>query len=308
MSILDGSNGQRASYHLSDTDVLSLASDEVAAQARKSDRLLAARQAKTAPDANDADATTMGLSSMIPQTVQSLSRWPIIMDSSPWAAYISQNSTPLTQTRINDEATEGLESSAKSTLSLSQCMALVERYLETSNMENPILDPVRLRPLVSQAYLDNFRLSIESCLALLVCANGAISSPFGADFGRDRTADYALADKLFRFAEQRLGMAFTAGSVAGAQVLYLSGVFHMCKFDHPIHPWISAGGEEGTKRQQHRHVLGHSIRQRLNANTDDWTRPTTRFRSMANVPRSPMRITEIFLRHKFPDPMLSGPR
>ena len=174
--------------------------------------------------------TTVRLSSMIPQTVQSLSRWPVIMESSPWAAYISQNSTPLAQTRTNDEAgIDGLEANPSPKISLKQCMTLVERYLNTSNMENPILDPIRLRPLVSQAYLSSFRLSIESCLALLVCANGAISTPFGSNSGPSHTADTALADTLFRYAEQRLGMAFTTGSVAGAQCLYLSGVFHMCK-------------------------------------------------------------------------------
>lgn len=174
--------------------------------------------------------TAIRLSSMIPQTIQSLSRWPIIMDSSPWAAYISQNSTPLSQTRANDEASiDGLEANPSPKISLKQCMTLVERYLNTANMENPVLDPIRLRPLVSQAYLSNFRLSIESCLALLVCANGAISTPFGSNTGPTSTADTTLADALFRFAEQRLGMAFTTGSVAGAQCLYLSGVFHMCK-------------------------------------------------------------------------------
>ena len=170
---------------------------------------------------------------MIPQTVQSLSRWPVVMDSSPWAAYISQNSTPLAQTRLSDEASiDSVEANPSPKISLKQCMTLVERYLNTSNMENPILDPIRIRPLVSQAYLSNFRLSIESCLALLVCANGAISTPFGSNTGPAQTADSTLADALFRFAEQRLGMAFTAGSVAGAQCLYLSGVFHMCK-SHP---------------------------------------------------------------------------
>jgi hypothetical protein len=189
----------------------------------------------TTTRAKNGKNTAIRLSSMIPQTVQSLSRWPVIMESSPWAAYISQNSTPLAQTRTNDEAgIDGLEANPSPKISLKQCMTLVERYLNTSNMENPILDPIRLRPLVSQAYLSSFRLSIESCLALLVCANGAISTPFGSNSGPSHTADTALADTLFRYAEQRLGMAFTTGSVAGAQCLYLSGVFHMCKC---IHSW-----------------------------------------------------------------------
>lgn len=181
--------------------------------------------------AKNGNNTAIRLSSMIPQTVQSISRWAVIMDSSPWAAYISQNSTPLAQTRPNDEAgIEGVEANPSPKISLKQCMTLVERYLNTSNMENPILDPIRIRPLVSQAYLSNFRLSIESCLALLVCALGAVSTPFGSNTGPGQTPDSILADKLFQFAEQRLGMAFTTGSVAGAQCLYLSGVFHMCKF------------------------------------------------------------------------------
>jgi hypothetical protein len=185
----------------------------------------------TTARAKNGNNTAIRLSSMIPQTVQSLSRWAVVMDSSPWAAYISQNSTPLAQTRPTDEASiDGIEANPSPKISLKQCMTLVERYLNTSNMENPILDPIRIRPLVSQAYLSNFRLSIESCLALLVCANGAISTPFGSNTGPAQTADSTLADALFRFAEQRLGMAFTAGSVAGAQCLYLSGVFHMCKF------------------------------------------------------------------------------
>jgi hypothetical protein len=185
---------------------------------------------RTTARAKNGHSTAIRLSSMIPQTVQSLSRWPVVMDSSPWAAYISQNSTPLAQTRLSDEASiDSVEPNPSPKISLKQCMTLVERYLNTSNMENPILDPIRIRPLVSQAYLSNFRLSIESCLALLVCANGAISTPFGSNTGPAQTADSTLADALFRFAEQRLGMAFTAGSVAGAQCLYLSGVFHMCK-------------------------------------------------------------------------------
>lgn len=231
MSSYDGSTGFPTNG-LSDSDGVSPSSDRAINLALQSDpaALSSRENGPVSSGRKHADTANIGLSTMIPQTVQSLSRWPVVMDSSPWAAYVSQNSTPLSQTRTNEAASiDGLESGAGSTISLKQCMALVDRYLETSNMENPILDPVRLRPLVSQAYLSNFRLSIESCLALLVCANGAISSPFGFDTGPNRTPDYTLADKLFQYAEQRLGMAFTTGSVAGAQVLYLSGVFHMCK-------------------------------------------------------------------------------
>jgi len=213
------------------SDGLSFIGDDSHAESFEPDTVLTPAAQDAATGAKNGKNTAIRLSSMIPQTVQSLSRWSVVMESSPWAAYISQNSTPLAQTRTNEEAgIDGLEANPSPKMSLKQCMTLVERYLNTSNMENPILDPIRLRPLVSQAYLSNFRLSIESCLALLVCANGAISTPFGSNAGPVHTADTSLADTLFRYAEQRLGMAFTTGSVAGAQCLYLSGVFHMCKY------------------------------------------------------------------------------
>jgi len=228
-----GESYGHGSNNFPNSDGLSFVGDDSFTESFDPDVMLVSAQnnMETPARVKNGKDTAVRLSSMIPQTVQSLSRWPVVMDSSPWAAYISQNSTPLAQTRTNDEAgIDGLEANPSPKISLKQCMTLVERYLNTSNMENPILDPIRLRPLVSQAYLSNFRLSIESCLALLVCANGAISTPFGSNAGPSHTADTALADTLFRYAEQRLGMAFTTGSVAGAQCLYLSGVFHMCKF------------------------------------------------------------------------------
>jgi hypothetical protein len=221
-----GESYGRESHICTNSDRYSLAEDDTLTEAPEP-----YHDDRTTVRAKSGNSTAMRLSSMIPQTVQSLSRWPVIMDSSPWAAYVSQNSTPLSQTRPTNEASiDGIEANPSPKISLKQCMTLVERYLNTSNMENPILDPIRIRPLVSQAYLSNFRLSIESCLALLVCANGAISTPFGSNTGPAQTTDSTLADALFRFAEQRLGMAFTAGSVAGAQCLYLSGVFHMCMY------------------------------------------------------------------------------
>lgn len=170
------------------------------------------------------------MSSFVPQRISSLAHWPIVVQYAPSAAYIAQISSPLHQERTVI-GTETAETRAKANppISLREYLDLTERYLETANVENPILDPIRVRQLVTQAYSNNFKLNIESLLGLLVCANGAISISIGTTprSGIDPHSD--MADVLFQLAEQRLGMAFVSDYIAGAQAMYLCGLFHGCK-------------------------------------------------------------------------------
>lgn len=178
----------------------------------------------------DTKAETATLDAFIPQTVQNIVRWPVISPSLSPGLTHGQASSPVAAASARPHRMDPSSPWEEGVhLNYERCMDVTDAYIRYSNIRNPIFDEDDLRVLVVRVHAGGFEWDAESCLVLLVCANGALSMPFDTYKGVSESAYDGLADALFCAAEKRLGAAFSNGGLILAQVLFLCGVFHMCK-------------------------------------------------------------------------------
>lgn len=104
--------------------------------------------------------------------------------------------------------------------------ALLDNFFQNVHVKNPVLDEAKTRRIVLRLALHGFDHSSDSCLALLLCALGSISSTFGvgSSYPRD-SPQYMIGISYFQAASKRLGPLLVEGGLATAQCLFLSGVF-----------------------------------------------------------------------------------
>lgn len=117
-------------------------------------------------------------------------------------------------------------------LELSPSHVLLERFWENVHVKNPILDEVRIHDLVSRVALHGFDSSGDSCLLLLICALGSITSTFRRDKSvSPESLWFSTATSYYRAAQQRIGPLMMRGGLQAAQCLFFSGVFMATVFD-----------------------------------------------------------------------------
>lgn len=103
--------------------------------------------------------------------------------------------------------------------------------------KNPILDETETPRLVRAVFMEGLHWSPASCLALLICALGYISTPSGPSHEvAPQTRAYQDAEALFYAVQKRMGPLLLDPSIIGTQCMFLSGVYHMCVF-RPTHAW-----------------------------------------------------------------------
>ncbi|KAH8199178.1 hypothetical protein TruAng_006647 [Truncatella angustata] len=107
---------------------------------------------------------------------------------------------------------------------------LVECYFKYVHVKNPILPERYVRQAVSSVALNGIDWSPQSCLALLICALGSLSGPFGPDSPLPSTPAYSRSHAYFAAAERRLGPLLLSEDIISAQCLFLAGVYEMTIF------------------------------------------------------------------------------
>ncbi|KAM0231679.1 hypothetical protein ACHAP5_010971 [Fusarium lateritium] len=116
-----------------------------------------------------------------------------------------------------------------------------ERWLSSFfayiHVKNPILDEKETRRLGSRLCAQGLDWSIESGLALLVCANGAIARPLGECLSMSHP-DRQMAICLFDAAQRRLGGGLGPAGLIHAQCAFLSGVLLMSLI-RPVEAWTT---------------------------------------------------------------------
>lgn len=123
-----------------------------------------------------------------------------------------------------------------------QVRVLLDRFFAHVHVKNPILDEAATRKMVlakaaADGDLGGFDWTPDSCLALLICALGSLSTPFGPSTDTmPGTAAYSSAHVLFRAAQKRLGLLMASEGIVGPQCFFLAGVFAMCNFQ-PVKAW-----------------------------------------------------------------------
>lgn len=110
---------------------------------------------------------------------------------------------------------------------------LVELFFTRVNIKNPILSRQVVSQYCQQYYEHGPRFNLETCLILLTCALGALSTQFNpADTGQhsqlvldpsERLANLRLGQCYFTAAEKRLGAAISSTNTTAIQCLCLAG-------------------------------------------------------------------------------------
>jgi len=114
----------------------------------------------------------------------------------------------------------------------SSITVLLDNFFKNVHINNPILDESRTRALVSRQFLEGLDSSAKSCLSLLICGLGALSTSFGSRTMVARGSPACdIAMSYFHAAQKRLGPLLLVGGLPETQCLFLSGVFLMTLFD-----------------------------------------------------------------------------
>ncbi|EEY23480.1 C6 zinc finger domain-containing protein [Verticillium alfalfae VaMs.102] len=114
---------------------------------------------------------------------------------------------------------------------------LLDSFFSFVHVKNPILDETSTRHMVLSTIMNGVDWSPESCLALLVCALGSLSTSFGPSHdAMPGTIAYNNAMAFFQAAQKRLGLLISSDELIGPQCLFLAGVFMMCVFQ-PLKAW-----------------------------------------------------------------------
>ncbi|EHY55089.1 hypothetical protein ABEF92_004375 [Exophiala dermatitidis] len=133
--------------------------------------------------------------------------------------------------------TEGIDPAAGNILDTVAQSGLVDRFFLHVHSRNPILDEKKTRAL-AQLIHDRGMIGwdTESCLMLLVWANGALGRPLPTPAQSEKQYDQEQATALFLAAQQRLGPVLMTAGIMQAQCLFLAGVFLMSSL-RPFDAW-----------------------------------------------------------------------
>ncbi|KEQ92530.1 hypothetical protein AUEXF2481DRAFT_422292 [Aureobasidium subglaciale EXF-2481] len=116
-------------------------------------------------------------------------------------------------------------------LTAASTTTLLDNFFNNVHVKNPVLDESQTRRMVLRLALHGFDQSPQSCLTLLVCALGSVSSTFGVDSSYSRTSpEFMTAMSYFQAANKRLGPLMVDGGLIAAQCLFLSGVLMATTF------------------------------------------------------------------------------
>ena len=119
------------------------------------------------------------------------------------------------------------------------CRRLLDRFFNFVHVKNPMLDEARVRQMVHRLSLEGPKWDSESCLALLVCAIGSLSSSFDALGSKQLDAQStSTAQSYFAAAQRRISVISGNSGVLEAQCHFYSGVYLMTMLQ-PLHAWRS---------------------------------------------------------------------
>ncbi|ETS84593.1 hypothetical protein PFICI_02618 [Pestalotiopsis fici W106-1] len=110
----------------------------------------------------------------------------------------------------------------------STCDGLLDNFFSFVHIKNPILSENQTRRLVKRVFSEGIGWDEESCLALIICANGAIARSFFAESMSAARMRQSQAPALYQAAQKRLGIVMASHGLIAAQCLFLFGVYKMC--------------------------------------------------------------------------------
>ena len=171
--------------------------------------------------------------SLLPENLDDVLKWPILQDinyqateSSHIPSPESDHTSPAQLSLDGDELNPGITN------------AYLDSFFANVHPKNPVLDEPYIRRLVRKVSLEGPSWDSESCLALLVCANGAITGPFLAPSISSEELRASPGRRLFTAALKRIGATLDSAGIAQAQCLFFAGVYLMSCL-RPFDAWRS---------------------------------------------------------------------
>ncbi|KUJ22197.1 uncharacterized protein LY89DRAFT_704840 [Mollisia scopiformis] len=149
------------------------------------------------------------LENFLPETLDTILKWPVFRSLDlPVVSTPGQFSPVSVQSSTQAPA-------MSDELNPAVCNQWLDGFFRHSHCKNPVLDEQQTR------------WDIESCLALLVCANGALACPLSSPSASADEMTSSVSHVLFTTALKRIGSTLGSAGIVQAQCLFLAGVFLM---------------------------------------------------------------------------------
>ncbi|EEU42153.1 uncharacterized protein NECHADRAFT_50796 [Fusarium vanettenii 77-13-4] len=172
------------------------------------------------------------ISSLFPCTVDKVLQWNLFRDAPSPALTANTQQSLASQPQCNTET-----SWVGDILDRKSCDRWLDNFFAHIHVKNPILDETETRRLVSRLCAKGLDWDVESGLALLVCANGAVACPLQESLPLSH-ADRRMAISLLSAAQRRLGGGLGPTGLIQAQCAFLSGVLLMSLM-RPVEAWTT---------------------------------------------------------------------
>lgn len=171
------------------------------------------------------------LGNFLPENLDAILKWPIFQ---PLTLPVTPTPSHCSPAPICS-ATQA--SAISDVLHPAACNQWLDAFFRHGHCKNPVLDEQSTRCLVRKVCQEGVGWDSESCLVLLVCANGALARPLlSPSVSTDDELHSSTPNTLFVASLKRLGPTLGSAGVVQAQCLFLAGVFLMSTL-RPFDAW-----------------------------------------------------------------------
>ncbi|KAF7556650.1 hypothetical protein G7Z17_g1188 [Cylindrodendrum hubeiense] len=167
---------------------------------------------------------------LLPGNLDAVLKWAVFQDLAPSPVVRPGVSSPILPGMLGRIPVTGDE------LDPASCNEWLDNFFNEVHIKNPILDEQHTRRLVRKVCLEGAGWDTSSCLALVVCANGALVREFRIPSLEQHELEGSVAMSLFAAAQKRLGPVMVATGVVQAQCVFFVGVFLMSVLQ-PVEAW-----------------------------------------------------------------------
>lgn len=165
--------------------------------------------------------------SMHPQNLESLFKWGLWEGLDP--PHLRPQHSPGSAASPMDS---GLGSDSDAAISADYLQA----FFKHVHVENPILDEQAVRATFRTMDLNGVGWAADSCLLLLILANGCLDTPFGDQENDRNDRSIRVAQSLYAAAQKRFGVLVQSDYLTQAKCSFYSGVYLMSML-RPFDAW-----------------------------------------------------------------------
>ena len=170
------------------------------------------------------------LGNFLPENLEVILKWPVFQHLALPAVPTSSKCSPAPLC-FSPEAP-----SISDELHPEACNRWLDAFFRHDHCKNPVLNEQSTRRLARKVCLEGVGWNAESCLVLLVCANGALACPLSSPSVPTDNVTSSLSNALFMASLKRLGPTMGSNGVVQAQCLFLAGVYLMSNL-RPFDAW-----------------------------------------------------------------------